>query len=158
MTVDQFLEVDVGGLILGVLVLLEAQLRHAVVGAEGQALAFDINPLAAGELAVEGGLADLDVDAAGGVLDIELAVDIAFAVVGDDLALDPDVAELDTAGLVHFLQGLDGRKLTVEARERRLGIGNKGVRLVVTESEDGLPFFFQTLAGDEGGEGRKSNQ
>ena len=154
MLVDDGLKVYIGRLILigRSIVRLHAQLRHSVIRTEREAGAADIYPLAEFVIAIERRLADLDVDAAGTVLDIQLAIDIAGTVGGNDLALDPDIAgDLDTGRLVHGLQGLDGSELRemVAIYELRLRNGDELSRFVGVDGEHRLPFFLQTLAGNE---------
>ena len=149
MLVDNGLQVDIGGLIFvrrGV-VRLQAQLRHAVVGAQGKSIAIDIDPLAQLVITVQGGLSDLHVNAAGLILDVEFPIDVAAPVVGSHLPLDPGVAgNFDAAALVLGLELLDGCEMTAETRKGGFRVKGKRRRFDLSEGQDRIPFLFQTLA------------
>ena len=165
MAVDDGLGIDVRRLVFvrSGIVGLQSELRHAVVGAHAEVSAFYINPLSQLVVAVERRLAEFEVDASGFVLDVNLTVEIAGLVVGNDLSLDPDIVENRMSGSLFLLVGrllvvlvlhiLYGGEGTGESVLRELGFG-PDLHLggfIVAESEYGLPFFFQTLAGNEGG-------
>ena len=143
--IDQVLRIDVGRVVLAGFIL-DAQLGHAVVGTDHQAGTVDIEPLAEMVVTVHGGLAHLDADGAGGVLDIEFAVQVAAPVAGDDLAAD-DHARADLDGMarldVHLLKLGDGR---IDRRHHRLPVFGHAV----VPDQDRIPLLA-------GGQGRERN-
>ena len=166
--VDDILVVDVGRLVLvrGGVIGLKTELRHAVVGTYAEVRASYIDPLAKLVIAVKRRLAKLEVDATGGILKVDFAVKIAGLIVGDHLAFYPDVFSDGVAGchlplkrsflLVLALHGLNGSEGAGESVLGEVGLGpylHLG-GFIVAEGEYGLPFFFQTLAGNKGGKRR----
>ena len=154
MKVDDGLEIDIGSLILvgRRVISLVTQLRHATIGTEGQAIALDVDPLAAGILAVQGGLTQFEVDATGCVLNIDLLIKVTRTVLGNHLTFDPYIAAHDQGlVIVHRLEVMDGGDglqsfmfLKILLIDTELGI-----RLIIFTRQHRLPFLLQTLAGNE---------
>ena len=85
--------------------VIGSDLEHPSVIADNKALALDINQLAYLIIIVQSGIADLNLDRSGVILNIKGAVDIARSVGRYDLSLDDDVLlDMDRLTLVHGLQ------------------------------------------------------
>ena len=158
MFVNQGLELDVRGVVLvgGSLVGGKAQLRHAVVTAQREAVALDIHPLAQFVLVVQGGTAQLKVDGTGFVLQVNLVVDVPALVAGGYLAFDPDVS-VHQGGLA-LVQGFE----CCDGDPAHALVGHIGIRVerllgrfVLSVVKYRIPLVFQTLAGNDGREGGK---
>ena len=172
MAVDDVLEIDVGGLILGdflqeaelvlpPLVSEHAELQEAAAAvvaglvavlAEREAVAIDIEDLADLVVVVGGRLADLEVEAAGLVLDVDLTVDVAVLVGGSDLSAE-DIVLVDlyrgAVGPVEALEFGDGREFRHSEIIEHFLVGPDfiGFAGVAGLREHRLELLFQTLAG-----------
>ncbi len=134
MGVDNVLNLKVRGLIFTGRISI-AELDHSVVGTEGEAAAFDIDPLAEFVVVVKGVLADFQLDAAGGVLNVKALVDIAAAIFGNNLtAYDYVLLDLDRTGFVQCLELGDGR---VRSHRHRL----IDISPAVVRGEDLIPLL-----------------
>ena len=155
--VDEKLGVDVCHLVVGIGAAgigLHAQLEGAVVLTEGESRGVNVYPLSEMVVGIHGTAADLDIQNTGAVLDVELAVHIAGTVGRDDLTLDP-YALLYLYGCLG--RGVHGLELGDGVRDAGIVVHQDLVGGFLGAAENRLPFLNQTLAGNEGREGRECN-